>query len=83
MRGTAPDTSEAVRAEEAQGGEPVRARAEDQVPGQRTAPDADRTRGTNGTDGPHGEADAQGAPPAPLSTHTPTQHALPEGDTTS
>ncbi|MFE2823008.1 ATP-binding protein [Streptomyces sp. NPDC059271] len=83
VRGTAPDTPEAVRAEEAQGGEPVRARAEDQVPGQRTAPDADRTRGTNGTDGPRGEADAQGAPPAPLSTNTPTQHALPEGDTTS
>ncbi|MFG3149398.1 ATP-binding protein [Streptomyces sp. NPDC048243] len=83
VRGTAPDAPEAVRAEEAQGGEPAGARAEKQVPGQRTAPDADRTRGTNGTDGPRGAADAQGAPPAPLSTNTPTQHALPEGDTTS
>ncbi|MFJ8798207.1 ATP-binding protein [Streptomyces sp. NPDC102487] len=83
VRGTAPDAPEAVRAEEAQGEEPARARAEEQVPGQRTAPDADRARGTNGTDGPRGEAGAQGAPPAPLSTNTPTQHALPEGDTTS
>ncbi|MFE9434224.1 ATP-binding protein [Streptomyces sp. NPDC006640] len=83
VRGTAPDAPEAVRAEEAQGEEPARARAEDQVPGQRTAPDADHTRGTDGTDVPRGETGAQGAPPAPLSTNTPTQHALPEGDTTS
>ncbi|MCX4915422.1 ATP-binding protein [Streptomyces sp. NBC_00687] len=83
VRGAAPDAPEAVRAEEAQGEEPARARAEEQVPGQRTAPAADRARGTDGTDVPRGEAGAQGAPPAPLSTNTPTQHALPEGDTTS
>ncbi|MET7939209.1 ATP-binding protein [Streptomyces sp. NPDC005302] len=76
VRGTAPDASDAVRAEEPQAEESGRARSEDHVPGQRTAPGADRA-----TDGTRDEADARGA--APLITSTPTQHALPEGDTTS
>ncbi|MFF0139009.1 ATP-binding protein [Streptomyces sp. NPDC005227] len=78
VRGTAPDASDAVRAEEPQVEEPGRARAEDQVTGQLPAPGTD---GAGGTDGVRDEADARGA--APLFTTTPTQHALPEGDTTS
>ncbi|MEU8789905.1 ATP-binding protein [Streptomyces sp. NPDC048643] len=84
VRGTAPDAPDAVRAEEPRGDEPARARGEDQVPGQRPAPGADRARGTDGTNGTRDEADARAAAPAaPLLTNTPTQHALPEGDTTS